>query len=150
MTEFALILPLLLAFVGITIDFARLFQAMITLEGATRDAAEYVASNVTDATQADAAARRVVCLQAQPLPGFQTSSSPPPDDVEGCVQPVVTVVAYSSSTTAPGATTKYPLVQATVTSSLPFSMLFQYPLITQAGTWTLQTTESFSILQGRQ
>ena len=45
--EFALLLPVLLAFLGMTIDFARVYQAWITLESATRDAAEYAATSGT-------------------------------------------------------------------------------------------------------
>jgi Flp pilus assembly protein TadG len=52
LAEFGLVLPLMLAFLGLTIDFARVFQAWITVESATRDAAELAATDGT--SQADA------------------------------------------------------------------------------------------------
>ena len=45
LAEFALILPVMLAIMGMGVDFARLFFAWIDLESATRDAAQYVAND---------------------------------------------------------------------------------------------------------
>jgi len=151
-TEFAIILPLMLAFLGMGIDFARVFQAWITLESATRDAAEAVATDTTVATSTQALdlAKRTICLQAQNVPGFARSGLTSPDDVELCTAPTVTVTAFTVSPTATGASTKYPLGTASIQVSLPFRPLFAYPLITQNGTWTIVTAGSFSILRGRQ
>jgi Flp pilus assembly protein TadG len=152
-TEFAIILPLMLAFLGLGIDFARVFQAWITLESATRDAAEAVATDklVTTNGQALDLAKRTVCLQAQNVPGYTRSGLPSPDDVELCTAPTVTVTSLTISTDPTvGASTKYPLGTASIQVSLPFRPLFAYPLITQDGTWTIVTTGSFSILRGRQ
>ena len=114
-TEFAIILPLMLAFLGMGIDFARVFQAWITLESATRDAAEAVATDttVTNSTQALDLAKRTVCLQAQNVPGFARSSLTSPDDVELCTAPSVSVIAFTVNPAATGASTKYPLGTAT-------------------------------------
>jgi Flp pilus assembly protein TadG len=148
-TEFALLLPLLLAFLGLSIDFARVFPAWMTLESATRDAAESAATNATTSDGALTTARRVVCLQAHNLSGFAPSASAPPNDIEQCVAPNVSVTAFSLSTTAPGASTRYPIGTATVRVTLPFRTIFGYPIITQNGAWTITTVSSYSVVQGR-
>jgi Flp pilus assembly protein TadG len=149
LAEFALILPLLLTIVGATIDFARLYQAWIGLQAATRVAAEYVAANDTTSAQALSDARRFVCTQTQGMPGFQASALAAPNNINQCTQPTVTVPSFTRSTTAAGASAAYPVGSATVTTSMPFRMFFSYPLLTQNGTWTLRATESYSIVQGR-
>ena len=147
--EFALLLPVMLAFLGLTIDFARVFQVWITMESATRDAAEYAATNGTSSADALAKAQKTICLQSQNIPGFQRGAVTPPADVEQCVSPAVTIVSYDLSTTAAGASTRYPIGTVTVRSSLPFRPLFEYPFLTQNGSWTVITEATFSISQGR-
>jgi len=149
--EFALILPVILAFVGLTIDFARVFQAWITMESAVRDAAEAVATDTTvvDSAGALTLAKRTICIQAQTVPGFTRSGLASPNDIYQCSSPSVSVTAFSVSTTATGASTRYPLGSATIHATLPFSPLLAYPFITQGGTWTITTDSSFSILRGR-
>lgn len=134
----------MLAFLGASIDVARIFHASIALEGATRDAAEYAAT--TTATEADAlaAARRIVCAQAVDLPGYVAGGTP-----GTCSQPSVTIVGYSRSSTALGATADYPLATVRVRTNLPFSTLFAYPLITQNGAWNAGSTQSYSLVQNR-
>ncbi len=148
--EFALVLPVMLAFLGMAIDFARVYQVWITLESATRDAAESAATSATTSAEALDIAQRTICLQAQTVPGFTLGSSPSPDDVELCVSPSVAVVAFDLSTTAPGASARYPLGSVTVEARLPFSPALAYPYITQDGAWTISTSASFSIIQGRE
>ena len=150
LVEFALLLPLMLAFLGLTIDFARVFQAWITLESATRDAAEAAATTAGTSSEALDLARRTVCLQAQHVPGFKLSSAPSPKDVEGCLAPVVTIVSYDLSTTAAGASNAYPIGRVTVQTSLPFRTLFPYPYLTTEGGWTISSQASFSVVQGRE
>jgi Flp pilus assembly protein TadG len=151
-TEFAIILPVMLAFLGLAIDFARVFQAWITLESATRDAAEAVATDttVTNSTQALDLAKRTICVQAQNVPGFTRSALTSPDDVELCTAPSVTVTSFSVDPAASGASTKYPLGTATVQASLPFRPLLAYPFITENGSWTIVTSGTFQILRGRE
>lgn len=150
MAEFAILLPVLLAFLGLTIDFARVFQAWITLESATRDAAEYAASNGTSSSDALTKAKRTVCLQAQNIPGFQRSGLASPNDVNQCTRPTVTVESYASSTDPNvGASTSHPIVSVTIRSTVPFSPLFAYPFLTNNGTWTVTSQVSFSVSQGR-
>ena len=149
MAEFALLLPVMLAFLGLTIDFARVFQAWITLESATRDAAEYAATNATTGADALTKAKKTICLQAQNIPGFGRSTLTSPNDVEQCLSPTVTVVSFTLSATADGASPLYPVGTATVRATVPFSPLFAYPFLTQNGTWTVTSQASFSIAQGR-
>jgi Flp pilus assembly protein TadG len=150
LAEFAIVLPVMLAFLGLALDFSRVFQAWITIESATRDAAELVATDASTATEAQQLAQRAVCLQAQNVPGFQPSSSPAPADVERCVAPVVVVVSFDVSSTAPGASTRYPLGIVTIESRMPFRPLLIYPFIGPTGTWTVVSRSTFSIIQGRQ
>ena len=147
--EFALILPVFLTIFGATLDFARLYQAWIQLQAATRVAAEYVAANDTTLGAAQSDARRFVCTQVQGMPGFQKSALTPPNDVNQCTQPAVTVTAFTRSTTDPGATGANPIGAATVQSSMPFRMFFNYPLLTDGGTWQLTARESYRVIQGR-
>ena len=46
--EFAILLPLLVALVGLAIDVARVYEAWTGLEAGTRDAAEYLARSSDD------------------------------------------------------------------------------------------------------
>lgn len=148
--EFALLLPVMLAFLGLTIDFARVFQTWITLESATRDAAEYAATTGTDSDDALTKAKKTICLQAQNIPGFQKSGLSSPNDVQQCLKPTVTVTAFSLSTTADGASNRYPIGSATITATVPFTPLFAYPFLTSNGTMTVSSQATFSVAQGRQ
>ena len=145
LVEFALILPILLTLVGAAVDIARLYQGWITLEGATRDAAEQAASFDSSSSAALTRAKTVICTQTAALPGFAAPAGQPTN----CTSPAVTVPSYTLSTTTPGATTKNPIATVTVTATLPFRTFFGYPLFTQNGAWTLSSTQSFSIAQGR-
>lgn len=145
LVEFALILPIILTMVGAAIDVARVYQGWITLEGATRDAAEYAATKSTTSTGAATEAQRIVCTQTATLPGFAA----PPGSPTACTSPSVTVTSFSVSTTATGASATYPIASVTVRATLPFRTFFGYPLFTQNGAWALTSTQSFSIVQGR-
>jgi Flp pilus assembly protein TadG len=141
--EFALVAPIMLTFLGASLDLARVFQAWITLQSSTRDAAEYAASAAIDAATAQSGARRIVCTETQYLSGFQAGAT-----VAECANPTVAVTAWSRSGTAPGATADTPLASVTVTASIGFSMLFPYPFLAN-GTWTLSASQSYAIIQGR-
>jgi Flp pilus assembly protein TadG len=145
LVEFALILPIVLTLTGAAIDVARVYGAWVTLEGATRDAAEQVATDtsVTSASAAATRARAIVCGQLVNTPGFEA----PPGNPTACTSPALTVT-WSSSTLAPGST-KNPVVTVGVSASLPFRTLFGYPLFTQNGAWTLSSNQRYWILQGR-
>ena len=148
--EFALLLPVMLAFLGLTIDFARVFQAWITVTSATRDAAEYAATNGTSSADALTKAKKTICLQSQNIPGFQRSGLTSPNDVEQCTRPTVTVVSWSTSVSPlDGASGNNPIATVTIRATVPFSPLFAYPFLTQNGTWTITSDATFSIVQGR-
>jgi len=149
LVEFALILPVFLTIFGMTLDFARLYQGWISLQAATRVAAEYTAGTSTTLSNAQTTARRFVCSQTQGMPGFQASTLPAPNNIDQCVQPSVTVTAFTRSTTDPGASAYNPIGAATVQATMPFRMFFSYPLLTNSGTWTLTATESYRVVQGR-
>jgi Flp pilus assembly protein TadG len=134
--EFALVLPVLLGLLGITLDLARVYEADIKLQAATRDAAEYAATDTTVTTSAQALTRAqtVICTQ------FGAPSS--------CTSPAVVVSSFSRSTAAPGSSS-HPQVTVSLTSSLAFETLFPYPLVADQGSVTLSATSTFAILQGR-
>jgi Flp pilus assembly protein TadG len=144
MAEFALILPILLGLVGGAVDFARAYEGQMTLQTAARNAAEAAAYNATTDSQAQAAARAVVCAETQRLPGFLPGSG---GNVATCTNPTVSVT-WTSDPDAPGANVKYPLVTVTVATSLEFDLTVPWPLLPN-GAWTLGTTESIAIMQGR-
>ena len=138
LVEFALILPILLTLVGTAIDIARVYGAWVALEGATRDAAEQVATDKTVTTCASALTKATTILSTElaSVPGFVTPTTCPTD------------VSWTTSTASPG-TTKNPLVTVTVSSTLQFRTLFAYPLFTQGGAWTLRSNQTYAVLQGR-
>jgi Flp pilus assembly protein TadG len=145
LVEFALILPILLTLTGAAIDVARVYGAWVNLESATRDAAEQVATDINVTTQAGALtrAKAILCTELANTAGFAS----PPGNPTACTSPAITVT-WASSIAAPGSF-KYPLVTVTVASTLPFRTLFGYPLFTQNGAWTLGSSQTYSILQGR-
>ena len=142
--EFALVLPIMLGVMGATLDLARVYQSSITLEAATRDAAEYAASVSTSATDASASARRTVCLETKDLPGHVAGGT-----AATCTEPIVTVTSFTRTTSGGVATTRNPIANATVVSTMPFRTLFAYPLITSDGVWTLRATATYTITQNR-
>ncbi len=139
LVEFGLILPVLLTLVGVAVDMARVYGARITLEAATRDAAEQVASGGASTAQ------YIVCTETVNLPGFVA----PVGNPGACTSPTVTVTYSTSTSASVGGSTAYPVGTATVTATLPFHMLFPYPLFTQGGNWNLSSTQSYSVVQNR-
>ena len=154
LVEFAILLPILAGLVGATVDLARMYEQRVKLEAATRDAAEYVATDttVTTADQARTKATTLICAQ------FGLTST--------CTSPSVTIASYSRSTADPG-TTEFPQVSVTVSTSLGFSTLVPWPFVStnwrapytngggpsaggaQVFQATLTASKSFVILQGR-
>jgi Flp pilus assembly protein TadG len=134
-TEFALVLPLILCLVGAGTDFARAYQQLIKLQTATRDAAEYIATNDKTAGAAATDAKAVVCAE------FGQASN--------CSDPSVTVTSFSLSTIATGATVTHPIATVTITASTSFRTLFPYPYLTNTGAMTLSKVSTYSVIQGR-
>jgi Flp pilus assembly protein TadG len=145
LVEFAILLPLLAALAGGAIDFARVYQASMALQSATRNAAESAATTSTTSGAAQAEAQRVVCTETQRLPGFVAGSG---GSIPTCTDPDVTLTAFTYSTSGSGFSSSYPLVSATVSSELDFSLLVPWPFIPD-GAWTLSTEQSFSVVQNR-
>jgi Flp pilus assembly protein TadG len=145
LVEFAILLPMLAALAGGAIDFARVYQASMALQSATRNAAESAATTTATSGAAQVEAQRVVCVETQRLPGFVPGGG---DSIPTCTAPDVAVTAFTYSTSGTGFSPSYPLVSTTVRSELDFSLLVPWPLI-EGGTWTLSTEQSFSVVQNR-
>lgn len=141
LVEFALILPILMTLTGAAIDVARVYGGWVALEGASRDAAEQVATDTTITTLAGAQAKAqtIVCTQLANSVGFVAPAGNP----SACTSPTV-VTAWSTNGAA-----KNPTITVTVTTTLPFRTLFAYPLLTQNGAWMLGSNQTYSIIQGR-
>lgn len=133
-TEFALVLPLMLCLVGAGTDFAGAYQQLIKLQTASRDAAEYVATNDTTAAQAATDAQKVVCAEFGHAPN--------------CTDPSVTVSNWSLLTTAPGSVL-HPIAKVTVTASTSFRTLFPYPYLTNTSAMTLSKVSTYAVIQNR-
>lgn len=142
----ALILPFLLAFAGGATDLARAYQAWLTIESAARNAAEFAATNSADATVALTDAQRIVCEESQRIPGFVTGS--PPNAVQTCTSPAVTLPSFTISTTQTGATGANPIGTAHVHVTLAFNTLFPYPFVPHDG-WTLKADSTYAVVRGR-
>lgn len=142
LVELGLILPFLLAFAGGATDFARGYQAWLTLESGVRNAAEYVATNSADATDAATDAQRIVCLEATNIPGFTPGAGTDPN--ETCTAPAVTLVLFSLGTVAAGD----PIGTAHVRATVEFDTFFPYPFLPNGG-WTLSAESRYSVLRGR-
>jgi Flp pilus assembly protein TadG len=141
--EFAILLPVLLGLAGASSDFARIYQKDISLSAATRDAAEFVATNRSlTITQANAAQAAADVLNAQLGAGTFTAVS-----TLTCDTPQVQAT-YSSNSGAAGATYTYPLGTATVTACLPFQTLFRYPFVPSEGL-VIRASARFEVLQNR-
>ena len=145
LAEFALILPILAALLGGAIDMSRVYEASLTVQSGTRNGAESAASTATDSASALTIARAIVCNETQHIPGFVPG---PGGNIATCTSPAVTITSFSRSSTAPGATVKYPIGSVTVHTTLAFQMLFHWPLLPD-GNWTLTAKQSYCVVQNR-
>ena len=142
LVELALILPFLLGFAGAATDFARGYQAWLTIESGVRNAAEYVATNSANSTVGLTDARRIVCLEATRIPGFTPGTVSPVN--ETCTSPAVTLVTFSTSVVAAGDT----MGTAHVRATLGFDTLIPWPFLPNSG-FTLSADATYSVLRGR-
>jgi Flp pilus assembly protein TadG len=167
LTEFALIAPVLLAFLGIGTDFARMYFAWVKLESATRDAAQYVASDPAHFTTGgyyDSTDSTNYCGAS----GWTTCTSAPSTDAQGvlqnetgltftksstqttCTSPKVwAIVSAPVTSAAAGGSTQYPVVTAHITACQPFRSLIPYPVLSQNGSWILRTDRTLTTIVGR-
>jgi Flp pilus assembly protein TadG len=163
LAEFALVLPVMLALLGMGVDFARLFFAWIDLEAATRDAAQYVASDPaygktggyfdsSDTTNycstypcssAPSSDAKTV-LDAATGKTFTKSSSQ-----TDCSTPKVwALLASPDTTSASGGNTKNPVSSAHITACFPFRMFVSYPWLKNSS-WIVRTDRTVTTIVGR-
>jgi len=142
----ALVLPFLLAFAGGATDMSRAYAAWVTVQSATRNAAEYAATNSADVTAATNDARSIVCREAQNSPGFVAGTGANPIDT--CTSPSVFVAAFTLSTTQTGASVANPIGTVHIRTRLVFQTLFPYPFLPSGG-WTLTSDATYSVVHGR-
>ena len=145
LVEMALIVPFLLAFAGGATDMARAYSAWNTLEGATRNAAEYVATNSATVGAATNDARRIVCEETQDLPGFTPGAG---GVIDTCTSPTTFVATYTVSSVQVGASPQHPIGTAHIRCTLNFSTLLPYPFLPH-GTWTMTTNSTYAVVRGR-
>jgi Flp pilus assembly protein TadG len=164
LVEFALVLPVMLALLGMGVDWARLFFAWIDLESATRDAAQYVASDPSllnngsgyydpnDTTNYCATypcssapttdAKSV--LDAATGKTFTKSSS----QVDCSTPKVWATLASPDTSLANGGNSQFPVAKAQVTACFPFKMFVSYPWLPN-GTWYVRSDKVLSTIVGR-
>lgn len=133
LVEFALVVPLMLAMVGVTLDFARIYQVWMRLQAVTRDTAEFLATDKTfvDETAAQAEAERRICTV---MAGSETC---PAHVRPGTVS--LAPIALGSDTWT-----------ATVPAEYDFQTWFLYPVIrglTGAEAWTIRTSVTYEIIR---
>lgn len=154
LVEFAVILPILLGLVGMTIDVARLYQAWTNLESATRDAAQYLATSATDplavdhTTQGtDSDGKAAYILQVATGSSFARSTTQ--GTLGSCSQPRLTTTYVESTAPSAGGSVAYPVATAKVMTCMPFRTLFGYPFVTIDGYWTLSSEREVKSIVGR-
>ena len=137
--EFAIILPIMLALFGGAVDFSRVFLADLQVQSATRNAAEFVATDVfiLNETDAQTKAQQLVCLEIVGTPTCTGANDP---------KAVVAPGDFVRCTTCPGASAQKPIATVKVTVTRPFKMLFPYPLLPE-GQWTLTAAFTFSVVR---
>jgi Flp pilus assembly protein TadG len=133
LVEFALVLPLMLALVGVTLDFARIYQVWMRLQAVTRDTAEFLATDETFTTPeaAQVEAEKRICT-------VMVGSDTCPANVRtGTV--ALAPIALGSDTWS-----------ATVPAEYDFQTLFLYPLVrglTGAEHWTIRTSVTYEVIR---
>jgi Flp pilus assembly protein TadG len=154
LVEFSVVLPVLLAMVGIVIDVARVYQAWTNLESATRDAAQYLATSDTDPTSPEYTAQGLdsdnkAIFILNEATGMTFARSGTQGTLTNCNQPQVTTTYTANTDTATGGSTANPVGTARVIACVPFRTLFSYPLITNNGVWVVQSDRTYKVLVGR-
>ena len=154
LVEFAVILPVLLALVGVTIDVARLYQGWTNLESATRDASQYLATSAVDPLDpnhtvqgADSDGKAAYILQVATGNSFARSTTQ--GTLGSCDQPRLTTTYSESTSTAAGGSVAFPVATARVLTCIPFRTLFAYPFVTVDGSWILRSEREVKSVVGR-
>ena len=154
LVEFAVVLPVLFAIVGVLIDASRMYGLWTSLESATRDAAQYLATSSTDTTSpdytwpgdnADGKAAYILTVATD----YAVEPSTSADAFASCATPQVTTTYTEDTTKANGGTVSNPIGTATVSACIPFRTLFAYPFLTTDGAFVLRTERTISVVVGR-
>lgn len=152
--EFSVVLPVLLALVGVVIDASRLYATWLNLESAARDAAQYLAKSDTDpfaadytwaGTDADNKATYIVETALEQ----DFTASPKSGELTDCNAPQVTTIYTTNTTWQLGGSVANPLSTATVLVCMPFRTLFAYPFLTTDGAWILRSEREMTVIVGR-
>ncbi|HSL97066.1 MAG TPA: TadE family protein [Candidatus Deferrimicrobiaceae bacterium] len=155
LVEFSIVLPVMLAMVGIVIDVSRLYQTWTNLEAATRDAAQYLARSDPDPLAADhtgngSDADQKALFIVNRATGLTFQRSGTQGVLSDCLTaPRLTTSFSESAALAGGGSTAYPVGTAKVMTCVPFRTLFAYPFLTTDGTWVLRSEREISIIVGR-
>jgi Flp pilus assembly protein TadG len=154
LVEFTVVLPVLLAIVGIVIDASRVYQAWTNLESATRDAAQYLARSSVDPLSPDytyegldSDTKAIYLLDT--ATGASFSRSDEQGELGDCDQPQLTTTYSTNTSLAAGGSTAYPLGTAKVMTCLPFHTLFSYPFLGTDGVWILRSEREMTMIVGR-
>jgi Flp pilus assembly protein TadG len=154
--EFALVGAVLLALVGVAVDFARLYQAWLNIESGTRDAAQYLATSNPDpldvnysGTNPNEKAQYLLQLATGVTFSINATQATCPDGR-------VTTTYTQSTAVTEGGSVAYPVGIGKVTSCMPFKTLFAYPilgadgdLLLLSGNWVLRSERTYRTLVGR-
>src|SRR4026207_673229 len=127
--EFSIVLPVLLAIVGIVIDASRVYQAWVNLESATRDAAQSLATSDIDpsspdyTTQGTNSDNKAIYILNEAT-GFTFTRSSTQGTLTHCSRPQATTTYSTDTTFASGGSASNPVGKARVIACLPFKTLF--------------------------
>jgi len=154
----------MLALLGMGVDYARLFFQWIDLESATRDAAQYVASDPAlsssgggyyDSTDSTNYCSTYPCSSAPTtdaktiLDGATGRTFTKSSSQTDCTSPKVWASLSSPDVSvADGGSNQYPVAKVDVTACIPFRMFVSYPWL-QNGTWVVRTDRTVSTIVGR-
>ena len=152
--EFSVVLPVLLALVGVVIDASRLYAAWLNLESAARDAAQYLAKSDTDpfaidytVAGANADGKAIYIVETALNQDF--AASPRSGELTDCSAPQLTTTYTASTDWQIGGSIANPLSTAMVSVCMPFQTIFQYPFLTTDGAWTLRSDREITVIVGR-
>lgn len=154
LVEFTVVLPVLLAIVGIVIDASRVYRAWTNLESATRDAAQYLARSSVDPLSVDYTYQgldsdtKAIYLLNEAT-GMSFSRSEEQGELTDCDQARLTTTFSTSTALTGGGSTAYPLGTAKVMTCMPFRTLFPYPFLGNDGVWIIRSEREMTIIVGR-
>lgn len=160
LAEFAVLVPVLLAFAGLLIDATRVYQAYLNFESAMRDTAQYLATSHPDPCDDNHSGQPPAGSGCTPhatsdqkaafLLGLSTNTTFTISSSQTtCTDPLVTTTYSENTSASAGGSAAYPVGIATVKACLPFRMLFDYPFITNGGNWVLRSEQTYRSLVGR-